>query len=150
MGFPVDFNLRLMDATVQDLTARLGLELPDTHPTEQLAARVIESALLRIPLPAAVASFDPETHHYVVRYGGAHLVALREFMREGSSFRLIGGEFALPDRCAGATFAELPGRWRTRIQETPLRLYEVQPATPQDVVVSLGRRMNGEMEGESA
>lgn len=148
-GFPVDFNLSPMHLNVQDL-ARLAPELPAKILTNEFVARTAESALLRIPLPPAVLRWDSAAHRYVVRSGGDTLAALHEFMRPGSEIRLVGIEFVLPDGWAGATFMELPGRARTRIQEAPLRLFKVAATVPDALVVSLTRRMNGCPGGETA
>ncbi|MGW6604844.1 hypothetical protein [Streptomyces sp. NPDC055036] len=148
-AFPVDFNLRSVDACVQDLE-RLAPELPAMILTREFVTRTVESALLRIPMPAAVLSNDPAGRRWLVRSGGNTLVALYEFMRPGSEARLVDVEFALPDGYAGATFTELPGRAKTRIREAPLRLFEVSPTVPDALVVSLTRRMNGCLGGETA
>ncbi|MBL1115499.1 hypothetical protein JK364_24315 [Streptomyces sp. 110] len=147
-GFPSEFVLRSMDVNVQDL-ARLVPELPAMELTAAFVTRTIESALLRIPLPAALLSHERTAHRYVVRYGGETLVALREFTRDGSEACLVGGEFALPGEIVGATFEDLSGRWRTRILETRLSLYEVGHVAPDALVVSLGRRMNGWLGAEA-
>ncbi|WP_371793101.1 hypothetical protein OG285_32750 [Streptomyces sp. NBC_01471] len=148
-GFPVDSNLRPMYRCVQEL-ARLEPELPAMMLTREFVTRTVESALLRIPLPPAVLSYDLAAHRYVVRSGGGTLAALHEFMRPDSEARLVGVEFVLPDGWAGATFTELPGRAKTRIQETPLRLFEVAPTLPDALVVNLTRRMNGCPGGDTA
>lgn len=148
-AFPVDFNLRTLDWSVQDLE-RWAPELPAMILTPAFVTRTIESALLRIPLPAAVLRYDSATQQDVVRSGGSTLAAFQEFMRHGSEARLVDVEFALPDGWAGASFAELPGRARMRIRETPLRLYRVPPTVSDALVVSLSRRMNGCLGGETA
>lgn len=145
-GFPLDFNLRSMEARVQDL-ARMAPELPAMILTPEFVTRTVESALLRIPLPAAVLSYDPAVHRYVVRSGAETLAALHEFTRRGSEARLVGGEFDLPDDWDGATFKELPGRAKTRILESDLRLYQVIHDIPDALAASLGRRMNGSLGG---
>ncbi|MFE5853166.1 hypothetical protein ACFQ61_08090 [Streptomyces sp. NPDC056500] len=146
---PVTFNLRSMSWSAQDLE-RQAPELPAMILTREFVTRTVESALLRIPLPVALLSRDPGAQRWLVRSGGSTLAALQEFMRQDSEARLAVCEFALPDSLEGATFAELPGRVRLRIRETPLRLYEVPLAIPDAVVVSLSRRMNGSLGGETA
>ncbi|MGW1180209.1 hypothetical protein [Streptomyces drozdowiczii] len=147
--FPAHFDLRPMNCSVQDLEQRAP-GLPAMILSREFVTRTIESALLRIPLPAAVLSYDNAAQRLVVRSGGSTLAAFQEFMRQGSEARLLGVEFALPDGWAGATFAELPGRAKTRIRETPLRLYTVPPTVSDALVVSLSRRMNGSLAGETA
>ncbi|MFJ5725826.1 hypothetical protein [Streptomyces sp. NPDC093149] len=148
-GFAVDFDLRPMNVHVQDLQ-RLVPEFPSLILTPDFVARTVESTLLRIPLPAAVVSYDNAVQRHVLRGGSEALAALHEFMRQGSEARLNGCEFILPDGWAGATFMELPGRARLRVRETPLRLYHVAASAPDALVASLLRRMNGCAGGETA
>ncbi|MEU7146997.1 hypothetical protein AB0B15_02995 [Streptomyces sp. NPDC045456] len=139
--FAPDFDLRGSRYTVEQ-TERLLPELPAVNLTAEYVTRVVESALLRIPLPPVIVSVDTGRHTYVVRSGGAYLSALREFCREGSKYRLTGGEFELPDGFPGATFAELPGWGRIRIREANVRWFQVRPV-PDALVENLARRMCG-------
>ncbi|WP_405775892.1 hypothetical protein [Streptomyces sp. NBC_01538] len=139
--FAPDFDLRGSRYTVESME-RLLPELPAVNLTAEYVTRVVESALLHIPLPPVIVSVGTDRHTYVVRSGGAYLSALREFCREGSEYRLTGGEFELPDGFPDATFAELPGWGRTRIREANVRWFQVRPV-PDALVESLARRMCG-------
>lgn len=147
--FTVNFALCPMPARFKDLS-RLALEVPSMMLTPKYLTHTVESALLRIPLPASILSYNPEVHRYVVRSGGEALAALHEFTRPGSDARLIGAEFELPDGFAEATFTQLPGWAKLRILETPLRVFQVAATASDALVASLTRRMNGSQGGTPA
>lgn len=116
-------------------------------------SRLIESLLLRIPLPAFY--FDMQTvevpedygiqcYKWQVIDGLQRLSALRNFIvadeNDQNFLRLQNLEF-LSD-LEGKSFAELPRPYQRIINETNLTLYLIQPATPPNVKFNIFKRVN--------
>lgn len=117
----------------------------------QRQSRLIESLLLRIPLPAFY--FDVETVRgtdgliYVkwnVIDGLQRLCTIRNFMLADPSderfLRLTGMEFLT--QYEGRAFFELPRPYQRIIEETQLTAYLIKPGTPSNVKFNIFRRVN--------
>ena len=89
-------------------------------------SRLIESLLIRIPLPAFYMDGTDESRWLVVD-GLQRLSSLTEFVIKGS-LKLRGLEF-LSDY-EGATFTKLPRRLQRRILETQVTVFLIQEHTP--------------------
>ena len=101
-------------------------------------SRLIESMLLRIPLPAFYIDASDESNWLVID-GLQRLTALNRFMNLGE-LRLRGLEFLLEHN--GKKFEELPRALQRRLEETPLMLYLVQQGTPHKVKFNIFKRIN--------
>ena len=101
-------------------------------------SRLIESALLRIPLPAFY--FDGiDTNRWVVVDGLQRLSTLRDFIT-AKGFRLQGLEYLT--KIEGMTFDELPRGMQRDLEETPITLFIIRPETPTDVKFTIFYRIN--------
>ncbi len=113
--------------------------------------RLVESVLLRIPLPAFYFSADKAGRLSVVD-GVQRLSALHEFFTGGFSLtradleylsvdtlRRRGAEGDDPDRCA---FADLDGLWTRRMRQTQFTTYVIDPQTPEQVKFDIFKRIN--------
>lgn len=101
-------------------------------------SRLIESMLLRIPLPAFYIDASNENKWLVID-GLQRLTALNRFMNLGE-LQLRDLEFLQEHN--GRKFDELPRALQRRLEETPLMLYLVQHGTPHKVKFNIFKRIN--------
>ena len=100
---------------------------------------LIESLLLRIPLPAFYFSADEDGLLQVVD-GVQRLSTIHEFVR-GPSFRLDYLEYL--EELKGKTFREIDGTlWSRRIYNTQISANVIDPQTPTGVKFDIFRRIN--------
>jgi uncharacterized protein DUF262 len=101
-------------------------------------SRLIESALLRIPLPAFY--FDGvDANHWTVIDGLQRLATLRDFITE-KNFILEGLEYL--GSAEGKSFDELPRGMRRDLEETQVTLFIIRPETPPEVKFTIFYRIN--------
>lgn len=106
--------------------------------SNQKMSRLIESILIRFPLPAFY--FDAsEDNNWLIVDGLQRLSAIRKFVID-KQLRLIGLEF-LTD-LNGMNFDQLHRTYQRRIKECPVTIYMIKPGTPEDVKYSIFRRIN--------
>lgn len=108
-------------------------------------SRLIESVMLRIPLPAFYFSSDKSGKFQVVD-GLQRLSTIHDFARGGkghdSFFPLVGLEY-LQDQLGGKTFSEIETPvWTRRINNTQIVAHVIDPQTPYRVKFDIFRRIN--------
>ncbi|MDF7351267.1 DUF262 domain-containing protein [Proteus mirabilis] len=103
-------------------------------------SRLIESILIRFPLPAFYFDASDENNWLIVD-GLQRLSTIRKFVLDKErKLRLSGLEFLT--ELNGKTFDKLHRQYQRRIEECPVTVYMIKPGTPEDVKYSVFRRIN--------
>lgn len=104
-------------------------------------SRLIESILLRIPLPVFYVAADIEENWKVVD-GLQRLTTIFDFIDSDSDFgfALKGLEYLTPYE--GVVFENLPRSIKRRINETELNINVIESGTPEEVMFNIFRRLN--------
>ncbi len=108
--------------------------------SQEQKSQLIESLLLRIPLPAFY--FDGSNNSkWVVIDGLQRLTALKEFfVDEESKLRLSGLEFL--KELNGATIDDMPRAYVRRMKETQVITYIINPGAPVNLKFNIFKRIN--------
>lgn len=142
---PTEIRMETMALTVDHLTQRAAEGGIDMTPaagrgpawTKVARSRLVESLLLRLPLPAFYIDASTPDRWSVVD-GQKRLAVLDAFVNQGA-FGLSGLEFL--DHLEGKTFKELPRHFQRRILETKVTGHLIQEGTPEPVRAAIIRRI---------
>lgn len=105
---------------------------------ETRQSRLIESILIRIPLPAFYLDAVDDDNWLVID-GLQRLSTLDKFYNK-NELQLKNLEFLT--ELEGKTFKELPRKFQRRIEDTKLNVYTIQPGTPSRVKFTIFYRIN--------
>jgi len=152
---PSDVNITQASTSISNIMDRLENREFDLAPAfqrhgglwnEEKQSRLIESLMLKIPLPAFYFDASKEDE-WIVIDGLQRLTAFQNYLvgnkqkdgtRKKSSFK---GMQYLTD-FNGKTFDDLPRQYIRRIKETSIVAYTVVQGTPDEVVFNIFQRIN--------
>ena len=143
---PEKIKVRTIPLLVGQLVSRVAHREIDLAPDFQRMAgiwgrpqksRLIESLLLRIPIPVFyVAADDDET--WSVVDGLQRTSTISDYVAD--EFSLRGLEYLR--KLDGHRYTELPRTMQRRINETQLTFNVIEPSTPEEVMFNIFRRIN--------
>ena len=146
---PTTIRITTKQPTVDLVVDRMRHEEIDLQPDFQRGdnvwpirtrSRLIESLLLRIPLPVFYMAADRNDNWKVVD-GLQRLSTLRDFVLN-KKLRLRGLEYLT--QFDGNSFDDLPRPMQRRITETQLSCHVIEPGTPPEVMYNVFKRINTE------
>jgi hypothetical protein len=143
---PTAIRVRTVQLSVDSLLERIRLEelilTPDFQRNEvwkiEARSRLIESALIQIPLPAVYVDATDDNCWLVID-GLQRLSTFQHFVAD-ESFALKGLEFL--SELENKRFSSLPRAYQRRIRETQISVNQLDPGTPSAVKYNLFKRIN--------
>jgi hypothetical protein len=144
---PKKIDIQVQQTTMDNLIKRLQHDEIDLNPDFQRSAnlwrnelkcRLIESLLIKLPIPAFYFDATIDEKWQVVD-GLQRLTAIKRYVID-QDLKLKGLEFL--NDLDNKTYTELPRTFTRRIDEAPVTLYLIKPGTPINVKYSLFYRIN--------
>lgn len=146
---PKSIKITVETITIYGIAQRLKFNRIDLYPNFQRKAnlwddvrksRLIESLLLRFPLPAFYFDIENEDKWLVVD-GLQRLSTLKHFIVEIENPLILTGLEILKD-LDGKTFRQLDITLRQRILDTNITTFQIQAGTPKEVKYNVFKRIN--------
>ena len=142
---PEKIRVRTTYTTVELLVSRIRHNEVDLEPEFQRSfiwspeqqSRLIESLLLRIPIPVFYVAAD-EKENWSVVDGVQRIFTIYHYVTDKFSLNRL--EYL--DRFNGKTYSNLPRPMQRRIGETELVVNIIEPGTPEDVMFNIFHRIN--------
>lgn len=143
---PEKIKVRPVNIVVEQLVSRIEHDEIDLAPDFQRRRdiwkpkdrnRLVESLLLRIPLPVFYVAADEEENWTVVD-GIQRMSTIDRYVRD--EFALSNLEYLIP--LEGKKYSDLKRPMQRRIKETQLVVNVIDPETPDEVMFNIFRRIN--------
>jgi hypothetical protein len=146
-SFPIDsLMIRTENRSIFEICRRIKSGQFELNPDFQREfiwdslrqSKLIESALLRVPLPVFYLA-ETRSGKVVVVDGLQRLTTFYRFLN--NEFALSGLEFA--SELNGKRFVDLPAILKNRIEDLPLTLYLIDSSVPEEAMYEIFERVNG-------
>ena len=142
---PEEIRVRTENVTVQLLVSRIEHNEVELEPPFQRSfiwraerqSRLIESLLLRIPIPVFYVAAD-ENDNWLVVDGVQRISTIYNYVTDQFPLRQL--EYL--DKFDQKRYSELPRPMQRRIDETQLVVNVIDPRTPEDVMFNIFHRIN--------
>ena len=143
---PEKIRVRTIPVIVEQLVSRIRHEEIDLQPEFQRLrgiwrpnqkSQLLESILLRIPLPVFYVAAD-DRENWAVVDGLQRMSTIYDYMSD--RFGLVGLEYLI--HLHGKTYRDLSRPMQRRIGETHLVVNVIDPGTPPEVMFNIFRRIN--------
>lgn len=131
----IDLILRRLDHQEMELAPEFQRRARIWDPVRK--SRLIESLLLRIPLPVFYVA-EERNENWVVVDGLQRLTTIYDFSK--GEFALGGLEYLTHLHCN--KFSALPRNMQRRIEETELVINVIEAGTPDEVMINIFKRIN--------
>lgn len=144
---PTKIQIQSKPDTLRNIIERLKLDEIDMNTdfqrhadlwTSAKMSRLIESILIRFPLPAFYFDVSDDDNWLIVD-GLQRLSSIRKFAVD-KKLKLSGLEYLHPLK--GKSYDDLPRQYKRRIDECPITMFQIMPGTPKEVKYSVFRRIN--------
>jgi hypothetical protein len=157
---PEDIDVVTKSMTVDLLLSRVNSKMIDLQPDfqrrwciwdQRRQSRLIESLLLRIPLPVLYAAEDEDGSWEIVD-GIQRLSTIAKFINPklvGEPAPLVLSEMEYLKDYNGKTFGELSPRLQLRLRETDLVIHLIRKGTPAEVKLMAGLDLAVQLTSES-
>lgn len=120
------------------LTPNPGFQREYVWKTRKRKSRLIESLMLKIPIPAFY-FYEREDASFLVIDGQQRLTTIFDFL--DGKFKLYGLEY-LGKQYNGKTFKDLAPKYQQRINRTQFNINVLDDRSPQKVIYDIFRRVN--------
>ena len=144
---PIKIQIQSKPDTLRNIIERLKHDEIDMNTdfqrhadlwTSAKMSRLIESILIRFPLPAFYFDVSDDDKWLIVD-GLQRLSSIRKFVVD-KKLKLSGLEYL--SALKGSNYDDLHRQYKRRIDECPITMFQIMPGTPKEVKYSVFRRIN--------